>query len=209
MIFRIALTGGPAGGKTTALPLIANNLRENGYDVYTVPEIPTLFHANGVLLKLEPPDYHLSLELAAFSVHYEMETSFWHLARCRQKPSIILTDRGLVDLKAYCASEEMWEKVTSSKGLMPESILKYYYDLVLHFETTANGAEEHFTNENNPARQCNPELARTLDKKTLNVWDGHPNRVILDNSTDFQNKVARAIKAINGHLGQAYAQHTT
>lgn len=205
MIHRIVLTGGPAGGKSSALPLIAEHYRKLGYDVYTVPEIPTFFHSNGVLLKLSPPEYHLALEIEAFGVHHQLETSFYNLAKSLNRRSLILTDRGLVDLKAYCADDKMWEQVISTRGDRLQGGLnldfyKSHYNLVLHFTSTGVDAPQHFTNENNPARQCTPELAKLLDSKTLKAWDGHPNRIILDNSTDFSGKVSRAIDAIQTYL---------
>lgn len=198
MLYLIALTGGPGGGKSTALPLIAKHFREKGYQVYTVPEIPTLFHANGVTLKLEPHEYHVALIKAAFSVHYALEETYRNLARAQDKPAIILADRGLVDFKAYCSSTDMWQnEILLPLSFDPQYLHKSYYHLVLHFKTAAAfGTEKHFTNDNNPARQCTPELARNLDSKTYNAWHGHPNRIHINNVVNFQDKVDQAVSGI-------------
>ena len=42
-ITRIALTGGPCAGKTTALAQIIEHFSDLGYLVYALPETPTLF----------------------------------------------------------------------------------------------------------------------------------------------------------------------
>jgi len=39
--YKVMLTGGPCGGKTTALKLLADACREKGFTVYQVPECAT------------------------------------------------------------------------------------------------------------------------------------------------------------------------
>ncbi len=41
-MYTVVLTGGPCGGKSTALATLTKHLRAQGYEVYSVPEIPTL-----------------------------------------------------------------------------------------------------------------------------------------------------------------------
>jgi hypothetical protein len=41
-VYTVVLTGGPCGGKSTALATLTKHLRAQGYEVYSVPEIPTL-----------------------------------------------------------------------------------------------------------------------------------------------------------------------
>lgn len=201
MIHRIALTGGPCGGKSTALPLLAKHFREQGLKVYTTPEMATLFHEHGVHLKLDPPGYQKALEDGAFQVQWELEEAFARLARqVDSKPALMLHDRGLTDLAAY-ATPEMWEEIVSSRGFTSHTV-KLRYDMVLHLTTTAIGAEQFFTNENNPARQCTPALAAMLDRKSLSVWTGHPRHVEIDNSTDFDGKMKRAIAEVENYLSK-------
>lgn len=204
MIHRIVLSGGPCGGKSTALPLIAEHYRKQGYNVLTTPEMATLFFNHGIQLAIEPPEYHRALETTAFKVQLEMEDGFAELAHHGNPSghSILLHDRGLVDLAAYC-SPEMWEEITAEYDFTPEGLRDWRYDLVLHFKTVAHGAEQFFTLDNNPARQCTPELARILDDKSRAVWIGHPRCIVLDNSTGFSEKLGRAIQSIDTYLQEA------
>ena len=39
---KIVLTGGPCGGKTTAITTLADKLRERGFGVFIVPEAASL-----------------------------------------------------------------------------------------------------------------------------------------------------------------------
>jgi hypothetical protein len=41
-VYTIVLTGGPCGGKSTALATLTKHLRAQGYEVYSIPEVPTL-----------------------------------------------------------------------------------------------------------------------------------------------------------------------
>ena len=199
---RVVLTGGPAGGKTTALGLLAQHYRKLGHPVYTAPEIPTLLHSAGVNLveKMTGGAHNdrsrnqenllrgaLSLQLAMEEVLYNLATTdAGHL-----RP-ILLFDRGISDFKGYYAPA-IWDDVTEQLNI--DRDYEYYcYDLVLHLTTTAIGAEQFFNNDN-PARQCTTELARQLDLQTKNAWERSAQ--VIDNSTDFQGKLARIIALID------------
>ena len=204
-IHKVVLTGGPCGGKSTALPELAKPFKAQGLNVVTIPELATFMYNNGIKLKLEPPAYHVDLETQAFRIQRSLEMGFEKLASHSDKDTLVLLDRGVVDLAAYCADEAMWKQVCMACGWWPPETFKLYH-LVLHFVTAADGAEAFFTNENNPARQCDPDRARWLDARTYNVWKAHPKHVRIDNSTDFNGKLDRAKVAITNLL---YPVNTT
>lgn len=194
MIHKIVLTGGPCGGKTTALPILTEHFKKKKLNVYTVPEIATLFHMNGVDLLHHVKHHSFQLEHAIFQAQMVLEDSVDKLAQLMDNDSIILCDRGLGDFRAY-ASPEDWELLLIGHRFTQDDIHKRYHRVV-HLTTAAIGAEKYFTNENNPARNCPPDMARHLDRKTLEAWKGHPKLVEIDNSTDFDGKMAKAIMAI-------------
>ncbi len=47
-IFKFILTGGPCGGKTTAIARLQGFLKERGFRVYIAPEAATIMFLNGV-----------------------------------------------------------------------------------------------------------------------------------------------------------------
>ena len=47
-IKRIVLTGGPCAGKTTALIKVIEHFNGLGYQVFTIPEVPTMFSQAGM-----------------------------------------------------------------------------------------------------------------------------------------------------------------
>jgi putative protein kinase ArgK-like GTPase of G3E family len=50
-IYKIAITGGPCGGKSSSLRRIQEDLTAKGFRVFSVPEVPTLVvQAGGMIL---------------------------------------------------------------------------------------------------------------------------------------------------------------
>jgi len=76
------------------------------------------------------------------------------------------------------------------------------YDGVIHLVTAAEGAESFYTIKNNKARvEGFAEEARLADKRTLEAWVGHPHLKVIDNSTDFENKMQRLMNEIIELIG--------
>lgn len=67
--------------------------------------------------------------------------------------------------------------------------------------SAAIGAEQYYTTENNAARTETVSQARDLDFRVLNSWVGHPNIRIIDNSTNFKQKIDRTVTSILQSLG--------
>ena len=74
--------------------------------------------------------------------------------------------------------------------------LRDNYDAVFHLVTTAIGAKEYYTLENNKVRKETPEEAIALDNKITEVWKPHPHFDIVDNSTNFEQKLTRLLNKI-------------
>ena len=76
------------------------------------------------------------------------------------------------------------------------------YDAVFHMVTAAKGAERFYTTENNKARTETVEQASAMDDKLIAVWTGYPHLRIIDNSTDFEDKLRRLVAEIHSFLGE-------
>ena len=76
------------------------------------------------------------------------------------------------------------------------------YDAVFHLVSAAKGKEDVYTLANNAARTETVEQARALDDKIISAWTGHPHFRIIDNSTDFEEKLERLLKEIASFLGE-------
>ena len=195
-IYKIVLTGGPCGGKTTALARLSPYLRERGFEVITCPEAFSILVSNGMAF-----DYlgavegmPLVVQDTVMDLQIGMEDGFERVLRARGKPAVLLCDRGLMDGSAYM-KEEDWNKLMHKREINCVSELREgRYNAVFHLVTAANGAEEYYTLENNAVRTESPELAKSLDSMTLGAWVGHPSLKIFDNSTDFETKMQRIVE---------------
>ena len=75
------------------------------------------------------------------------------------------------------------------------------YDQIVHLVTAANGAEQFYSLENNITRTETIEVARAIDEKCSKAWLGHPCMDVIDNCTQFDLKVSRALQAVCERIG--------
>lgn len=195
-VYKIVLTGGPCGGKTTSLARLSPYLRERGFEVMTCPEAFSLLVGNGMpfdyLQAVEGMD--MTVQETVLDTQIALEDGFERVLRARGRPAVLLCDRGLMDGSAYM-DPAAWDRLVAKRGVHCVSVLREgRYNAVFHLVTAAEGAERFYTLENNAVRTESPELARELDNMTRNAWVGHPHLKIFDNSTDFERKLQRIVE---------------
>jgi len=198
-ITKIVITGGPCAGKTTAMSWIQSNFTKLGYRVLFVPETATELITGGVAPWTcgSNADYQkcqMQLQLAKERIFAQ------GAATMAAEKVLMVCDRGALDNKAYM-SELEFAAVLSALGCN-EVELRDGYDAVFHLVTAAKGAEEFYTTANNTARTETVEQAAALDDKLIAAWTGHPHLRIIDNATDFQDKLKRLIAEISAFLGE-------
>ena len=199
-ITKIVLTGGPCAGKTTALVRIIEHFTGLGYQVFTLPEIPTICIQAGVNYLTDDRQYHYQAEKATLLMQMHMEDRFMEIASKCGKPAIVVCDRGTMDISTYLP-EETWQALMNDIGTNTIQLRDSRYDAVLHLVSAANGAEEFYTTDTNAARSEDVDTARMLDIKLISAWNGHPHLRIIDNSRDFENKIKAVIKEISVVMG--------
>lgn len=190
--WEFVITGGPCAGKTSALANLKQYFEEKGFKVIMVPETATELMSAGI----EIPE--IGMEefnniLIDRSINKEETTR--KALKYINRNTIVFYDRGLLDNKAY--SDEILFSQMLKKYELNEEIIMNRYDAVFHLLTVADGAEEFYTLLNNEARTETKEEAIELDRKIQNAWTGHKHFRIIDNSTDFENKIDRLIKEVN------------
>ncbi len=199
-IKKIVLTGGPCAGKTTALSWIQNYFGKIGYKVLFVNETATELINSGVT----PWEAKNNMEFQSLLMKLQIDkenaiiesTKFMNYDKF-----LIVCDRGILDNKAYINESEFNECLKHNNIGIEDA--RNRYDAVFHLVTAAKGAEENY-NLNNQARTEGIELARKLDTQTLNAWVGHPHLRVIDNSTNFEEKMKRLMKEITGVLQVPY-----
>ena len=198
-ITKIVITGGPCAGKTTALSWIQNAFIEKGYAVLFVPETATELISGGVApwTCRTNADY----QNCQMRMQLEKEKVYEQAARAmKQDKVLIVCDRGELDNKVYM-DEDTFESVLRTVNAS-EVELRDQYDAVFHLVTAAKGAEEFYTTANNEARIETAEEAAAMDDKFIAAWTGHPHFRVIDNSTDFTNKMRRLLAEISSFLGE-------
>lgn len=198
-ITKIVITGGPCAGKTTAMSWIQNNFTDLGYHVIFVPECATeLINAgiSGITCK----DL-VSFQNALMTLQLQREKIYEKAAgSIKNDKVLIVCDRGMMDSKAYLSGLEF---ATVINGLNKSEVeLRDNYDAVFHLVTAAKGAEEFYTTENNKARNESIEEAKLVDDDLINAWTGHPHFRVIDNSSNFEDKMKRLLKEITHFLGE-------
>jgi len=119
-------------------------------------------------------------------------------------PTILLCDRGTLDPRAYM-TPVTWQSLLDDNNWNVADLRDNRYHGVIHLITTADGAEEHYSLENNAARyESTLELAKSTDINLRNAWLGHHSFVMIDNPEEggFGVKMERAYDAILHFLGK-------
>jgi predicted ATPase len=201
-VYRVALTGGPCSGKSSSLASFTKALTSRGFDVYALPEAPTILMEAG----FPYPGLHagpllLEFERALATMQLQMEDSAERLARARDelqrgRPAVLFYDRGLTDMKGYM-SATLWAQLLAELGVSEDAVMARY-DLVIHLETSAINAEAFYTLANNPMRTEGLEEARVNDARVKEAWTGHANWVHVPNRVGaaFASKLEEATAAV-------------
>lgn len=200
-IIKIVITGGPCGGKSTALSKIQEFFAKE-YKKYTtlfVPETATEL-IKGCVTK-DTCGSNLNFQKQLMKLQLEKEKIFEEAALLTKTDKVlIICDRGALDGKAYVEESE-FKQILEAVG-SSEVELRDNYDAVFHLVTAANGALDYYTTANNSARRETPEEAIEKDEKLVSAWTGHPHLRIIDNSTSFDEKIDRLIEEIVAFLGE-------
>ena len=199
-IKKIVLTGGPCAGKTTALVKVIEHFSSLGYKVFTIPEVPTMFSQSGMDYLTQNRALFYEGEKATLEIQLALEDKFQHMAEQCDEPTMIICDRGAMDISAYM-EPQLWKDITTAVGISTTDLRDHRYDAVLHLVSAADGAEKYYTTANNKQRTEGLEMAREVDKRVINAWTGHPHLRVINNHEDFNNKLHRVLKEISSVLG--------
>lgn len=173
-LHKFVLTGGPCGGKTTALATVFSFLRERNFEVINVPEAWGILSSNGMSVDMFSTEGMAPvIQGAVLDTQIALEDSVERVLRARGKPAVILCDRGAMDGRIYIAEAD-FQKVMNERGTNLVELRDKRYDACFHMTTAADGAEAYYTLENNKVRWESKEEAKANDKRTQKVWTGHP-----------------------------------
>lgn len=199
-IYRIAFSGGHKGGKHSIMHLVGKACLEAGYDVYYVPKVSQFFANHGVTYaKRMTKEQKVIFQAEILRTQLRHERAFLRLAGLTKRPSVVLFNRGLLDLKAYCYmySEEIWRDVLDMCEF-DEGYLLDRYDMVLHCETKCEDPK--FRGDVDPKKE------KIIDKAFIECWQSHSDHVILNYEPDFGRKVKKATTNVLDLLESQYEE---
>lgn len=198
-IKKIVITGGPCGGKTTAMNWVQNAFTDRGYYVLFIPETATELINGGLSAKTCVSQFEFQKSL--LELQMLKERIYEEQARLMPVDKVLIVcDRGALDGMAFAGHDEFC-RMASMFG-KNEMELRENYDAVFHLVTAAKGAEEFYTTANNTARTETPEEAAAVDDRLINAWTGHPRFRIISNADDFDTKMHRLIEEISRVLDE-------
>ncbi len=185
---KIAITGGPSGGKTMLIEALRKEL---GNKCAVVQEAATILYSGGFPRKKDY-DSLVHTQRAIYYTQRELEDIVAHIGKNTQ---LIICDRGSLDSIAYWPDPEnhFYESLQTNKT---RELARY--DWVLHLDTAA--AE--FYDLSNPIRTETYSEALELNDKIKKAWQGHPRRIIIPHTPDFITKMSISTLVIKAILNQ-------
>jgi len=216
-VVRIALTGGPCAGKSSALDHLIKHATNEGFDVLTAPEVATLYFNSSYQFPSPMSEtfaeQKFTFQRNILKLQLQMERCYSDLAGSTGRPTIVVFDRGLRDCMAFMVEGE-WpsalaelnkELANGPAGRITDQYVFDRYDGVIHLVTAADGAEAHYkfgivTDDNGGKvyRRETPAEAVEQDRKLQKAWEGHPRHVVVSNSEarGFLGKLEEATEAV-------------
>ncbi|KAK3254104.1 hypothetical protein CYMTET_36666 [Cymbomonas tetramitiformis] len=195
--YRVVLTGGPCAGKSTALSMLRDRLRNLGWTVVTAPENATLLFTaiGGFDARWAEQEEKLAQMQAIFlRAQIAMEDNLLALAKMKGGKVVLLCDRGALDGRMFL-EDRAWESAVQQCGVTEAELRDQRYDMIVHMVTAASGAPEFYEwgpGSKNPERFHDLEQAAESCRRGQESYKGHPYVRVIDNSTGFDRKVNQA-----------------
>lgn len=178
---KIALTGGPGGGKATAADFFR---RELGDEIVIVPEAATILYSGGF-----PRSNNVEVMKATQRAIYHVQKNLEDVQSYYYQGRVLMCDRGTVDGAAYWPLEKKEDFFTHMKTTFEAELKRY--DGVIFFETAAVGGSS--IEGGNPIRTESMKEAVLLDQELKALWSQHPNFHFISHSPSFIHKINQGL----------------
>uniref|UniRef100_A0A0N4Z1C0 AAA_28 domain-containing protein n=1 Tax=Parastrongyloides trichosuri TaxID=131310 RepID=A0A0N4Z1C0_PARTI len=203
-IYKVVLTGGPCGGKTTGQERLESFFTSIGWTVLKVPEAATTLMKGGIRFGdlNEKEQYVFQEELVRTLLR--LESVYFRLAESfvERTNVLVICDRGAMDPSAYMSKEE-WDVLCKKIDVDTFHLRETRYNQIVHMVTAADGAEKFYTLSNNNARSEGIKDALKQEQLTRKAWIGHPYLDVIDNGDceSFEDKILKMIQCICKRIG--------
>ena len=198
---KIVLTGGPCAGKTKTIAKIKEDLENLGYHVLLLNECATEIINLGIRPFGDPKVdvYDFQNEILNLQVFKEKRLIDIVSKLPDDTKCILLSDRGVIDNKAYLGTEK-FNKLLEENNLVEEEVLNQY-NMVIHLVTVATNNENKYNNSTNSARfEDDIDEVIDLDKRTNEAWSKHKNLKVVEATNTIDEKIEKVINIIHDFL---------
>ncbi|KAJ3642808.1 hypothetical protein Zmor_025561 [Zophobas morio] len=198
--YKVVLTGGPCGGKTTGQARLCTFFENMGWKVFRVPETASVLLSGGIKFSDLSEEEAVKFQENLLKTMIQIENTFFELGKSCNRNCLIICDRGAMDASAFITKEK-WEHIMKDNHWNNVELRDNRYNQIIHMVSAAKGAEEFYSIEDHSCRSEGVELARELDSNAAASWVGHPYFDVIDNSTDFEGKIRRMIGSVCHKIG--------
>ncbi len=196
---KILLDGGPCSGKTSSLNGIKGQLSELGYKALVVDEAATWLISRGIKPFGDNAINVVDFQRLVLNYQIVMEKMMYDASCGMNGDYVIVCDRGMLDGK-YFVSDEEFKSLLNEFGKQELSVLDDY-DLAIVLATTADGADDFYTLDNNMARTENAQDALKQDLALRRMYCKHDNVKIVGNYATFDEKMQAIRGIVSNFLG--------
>ena len=206
LVIRVVLTGGPCGGKSSALERLTKDAKAAGFDVLIAPETPTILFNSGVYLPLpgtpENPELLQKFQAGILDLQLQLERTMTNIANKTGRPTILILDRGMMDGKAFCSPTQWTNALNEDSPVRSTPLTEQYilqrYDAIIHLETCAAKEEtkQYYkqvlliqANGHKVLRRETPEQSHEADKKLFKAYSNHTKHVYVPCGGSFDDKL--------------------
>lgn len=178
---KIVLTGGPNGGKTTAVSIVHESF---GSNIEIVKEAATMLYSGGYPRTDGSFEHVFRAQRIIYFLTQELEALAQNTAGPAAK--LLVCDRGTVDGAVYWPQGQ--DAFFKAMNTTREAEFARY-DLIIHLSPPAR--EDLY--EKNTVRTETLAEAMAVDGRVLKAWEGHPNRIVIEKTAGYLEK-AKIIK---------------
>lgn len=189
---KIVLTGGPGGGKSTAINHMREYFEGMGYAVGVVRESATELIISLGETRRNTPEWVFQTQLLRKQI--DAEDRMEALLRSSGKPSIMICDRGALDGQAFCTPNDWWTATVHGRDRrLTEKYLLQRYDHVIFLHSAANcGAADYQMTE---VRQETPEEALAVENRLKAIWSAAESFAVVEATRTLNEKIEAVIDA--------------
>ncbi len=191
----ILITGGACAGKTTSLKLIENYIKEKGYKVIIINEVPTDLINNGI--SYEKMGKFEFIELIIKTQINNEENYFKKYSN--EENTIIIFDGSPIDSLKFISEYEL-ESILKKYDLSIDKIINRY-DAIIFLQTIAKKYPELYSNDNNIARLTDVNLAIERSDRLEEYYKKFGKTSIIECEEDISIKENNVIKAVERLIG--------